>query len=59
MHNPEYISVAIEDLNAFDAELSDKIRKAPADYLPLVFSSLGSLKICSAYLIIFIFICGF
>lgn len=36
VHNQEYLSVAIEDLDAFDAELSDKIRKLPADYLPMV-----------------------
>ncbi|MQL98590.1 hypothetical protein Taro_031301 [Colocasia esculenta] len=35
VHNREHLTVAIEDLDAFDAELSDKIRKLPADYLPL------------------------
>ncbi|KAK1323008.1 hypothetical protein QJS10_CPA02g01234 [Acorus calamus] len=32
---PNELSVAIEDLSAFDPELSDKIRRSPADYLPL------------------------
>jgi DNA replication licensing factor MCM5 len=36
VHNRDHVTVAIEDLDAFDAELSDKIRKSPADYLPLV-----------------------
>uniref|UniRef100_A0A0D3FBM1 DNA replication licensing factor MCM5 n=4 Tax=Oryza TaxID=4527 RepID=A0A0D3FBM1_9ORYZ len=35
VHNRDHVTVAIEDLDAFDAELSDKIRKSPADYLPL------------------------
>ncbi|XP_072953307.1 DNA replication licensing factor MCM5 [Typha angustifolia] len=35
VHNPEHLTVAMEDLDAFDAVLSDKIRKSPADYLPL------------------------
>lgn len=36
VHNRDHVNVAIEDLDAFDAELSDKIRKSPADYIPLV-----------------------
>lgn len=36
VHNRDHVTVAIEDLDAFDAELADKIRKSPADYLPLV-----------------------
>jgi DNA replicative helicase MCM subunit Mcm2 (Cdc46/Mcm family) len=36
VHNRDHVTVATEDLDAFDAELSDKIRKSPADYLPLV-----------------------
>uniref|UniRef100_A0A0D9V1H3 DNA replication licensing factor MCM5 n=1 Tax=Leersia perrieri TaxID=77586 RepID=A0A0D9V1H3_9ORYZ len=35
VHNRDHVTVTIEDLDAFDAELSDKIRKSPADYLPL------------------------
>ncbi|ERN10340.1 DNA replication licensing factor MCM5 [Amborella trichopoda] len=35
VHNSNYLPVAMEDLDSFDAELSDKIRKLPADYLPL------------------------
>uniref|UniRef100_A0A0D9VM69 DNA replication licensing factor MCM5 n=1 Tax=Leersia perrieri TaxID=77586 RepID=A0A0D9VM69_9ORYZ len=35
VHNRDHVTVAIEDLDAFDAELADKIRKSPADYLPL------------------------
>ncbi|KAJ6819763.1 DNA replication licensing factor MCM5 [Iris pallida] len=35
IHNPDHVTVAMEDLDAFDANLSDKIRKLPADYLPL------------------------
>uniref|UniRef100_A0A0E0LBT0 DNA replication licensing factor MCM5 n=1 Tax=Oryza punctata TaxID=4537 RepID=A0A0E0LBT0_ORYPU len=35
VHNRDHVTVAIEDLDAFDTELSDKIRKSPADYLPL------------------------
>ncbi|KQK01163.1 DNA replication licensing factor MCM5 [Brachypodium distachyon] len=41
VHNRDHVTVAIEDLDAFDAELADKIRKAPADYLPL-FETAGS-----------------
>ena len=36
MHNRDHVTVAIEDLDAFDAELADRIRKAPTNYLPLV-----------------------
>nr|CAD1827796.1 unnamed protein product [Ananas comosus var. bracteatus] len=36
VHSPDRLTVAMEDLDAFDALLSDKIRKSPADYLPLV-----------------------
>lgn len=36
VHNPDYLTIAMEDMDAFDAELADKIRKLPADYLPLV-----------------------
>ncbi|KAG0479580.1 hypothetical protein HPP92_010438 [Vanilla planifolia] len=35
VHNPDHLTVAMEDLDAFDADLADKIRKFPADYLPL------------------------
>ncbi|KAG9456246.1 hypothetical protein H6P81_000754 [Aristolochia fimbriata] len=35
VHNPKFLLVAIEDLEAFDPELSEKIRRAPSDYLPL------------------------
>lgn len=35
VHNHNSLLVAMEDLHSFDAELSDKIRKLPADYLPL------------------------
>uniref|UniRef100_A0ACD5ZC25 Uncharacterized protein n=1 Tax=Avena sativa TaxID=4498 RepID=A0ACD5ZC25_AVESA len=41
VHNRDHVTVAIEDLDAFDAELADRIRKAPADYLPL-FETAGS-----------------
>ncbi|TVU27892.1 hypothetical protein EJB05_19393 [Eragrostis curvula] len=48
VHNRDHVTVAIEDLDAFDAELSDKIRKSPADYLPLFETAaaevLGSLR---------------
>eukprot|EP01018_Ginkgo_biloba_P039628 Gb_09107 [translate_table: standard] len=35
LHNPNFLQVATEDLDSFDGELSEKIRKTPADYLPL------------------------
>ncbi|XP_008784797.2 DNA replication licensing factor MCM5 [Phoenix dactylifera] len=35
VHNTDHLTVAMEDLDAFDAVLSDKIRKSPAEYLPL------------------------
>ncbi|XP_010942148.1 DNA replication licensing factor MCM5 [Elaeis guineensis] len=35
VHNPDRLTVAMEDLDAFDAVLSDKIRKSPAEYFPL------------------------
>eukprot|EP00253_Pinus_taeda_P000575 PITA_00575 len=35
VHNPKFLPVAIEDIDSFDAELSEKVRKAPADFLPL------------------------
>ncbi|KAG6499285.1 hypothetical protein ZIOFF_039042 [Zingiber officinale] len=35
VHNPDHLTVAMEDLDDFDTVLSDKIRKLPADYLPL------------------------
>ncbi|KAI4984048.1 hypothetical protein ZWY2020_040901 [Hordeum vulgare] len=38
VHNRDHVTVAIEDL---DAELADRIRKAPADYL-LLFETAGS-----------------
>ncbi|KAM3224136.1 hypothetical protein ACQJBY_057506 [Aegilops geniculata] len=41
VHNRDHVTIAIEDLDAFDAELADRIRKAPADYLPL-FETAGS-----------------
>ena len=46
VHNRDHVTVAIEDLDAFDAELSDKIRKSPADYLPLVRWFLRVFVIC-------------
>lgn len=36
LHNPKYLLVDIEDLDAFDADLVAKLRNSPADYLPLV-----------------------
>ncbi|RWW55493.1 hypothetical protein BHE74_00037871 [Ensete ventricosum] len=35
VHSPDHLTVAMEDIDAFDAVLSDKIRKFPADFLPL------------------------
>ncbi|KAK6942251.1 MCM, AAA-lid domain [Dillenia turbinata] len=35
VHNPKYLLVDMEDLNAFDADLPSKLRSSPADYLPL------------------------
>ncbi|KMZ60966.1 DNA replication licensing factor [Zostera marina] len=35
VHNPDHLTVAIEDLQAFDAGLSDKIRRSPVEFLPL------------------------
>jgi DNA replication licensing factor MCM5 len=36
LHNTTYLQVAIEDIDYYDNELSEKIRRTPADYLPLV-----------------------
>uniref|UniRef100_A0A0E0LUU6 Uncharacterized protein n=1 Tax=Oryza punctata TaxID=4537 RepID=A0A0E0LUU6_ORYPU len=35
IHHRDHVTVTIDDLNAFDVELSDKIWKLLADYLPL------------------------
>ncbi|KAI4344243.1 hypothetical protein L6164_011491 [Bauhinia variegata] len=35
VHNPKYLLIDMEDLDAFDADLPAKLRSAPADYLPL------------------------
>ncbi|KAK6944391.1 MCM domain [Dillenia turbinata] len=35
VHNPKFLLVNMEDLNAFDADLPSKLRSSPADYLPL------------------------
>ncbi|WOK96282.1 DNA replication licensing factor MCM5 [Canna indica] len=35
VHNPDRLTVAMEDLDAFDGVLADKIRKLPTDFLPL------------------------
>lgn len=35
VHNPKYMLVHMEDLDAFDAELPAKLRSSPADCLPL------------------------
>lgn len=32
------VSVALEDLSSFDAQLADKLTRLPAEYLPLVSS---------------------
>ncbi|PKU64318.1 DNA replication licensing factor MCM5 [Dendrobium catenatum] len=39
VHNPDHLTIAMEDMNSFDADLADKIRKLPADYLPLLESA--------------------
>lgn len=36
VHNRRFLTVAIEDLESFDPQLSEKIRRLPADFLPLV-----------------------
>lgn len=36
VHNPKFLLVDMEDLDAFDADLPAKLRSNPADYLPLV-----------------------
>jgi hypothetical protein len=51
VHNRDHVTVAIEDLDAFDAELSDKIRKSPADYLPLVCCLLNFILVISAHIV--------
>lgn len=35
LHNPLFLQVAMEDLDFYDGEISEKIRRTPADYLPL------------------------
>ncbi|XP_022143029.1 DNA replication licensing factor MCM5 [Momordica charantia] len=35
LHNPKFLRVDMEDVNAFDSDLPAKLRSAPADYLPL------------------------
>lgn len=35
LHNTSFLQVAMEDLDYYDGELSEKIRRTPADYLPL------------------------
>jgi hypothetical protein len=51
VHNRDHVTVATEDLDAFDAELSDKIRKSPADYLPLVrwFLRVFVIRLCCGF----------
>ncbi|VVA25057.1 PREDICTED: DNA replication licensing factor [Prunus dulcis] len=41
LHNPKYLLVDIEDLDAFDADLVAKLRNSPADYLPLFENAAG------------------
>lgn len=36
LHNPKFLRVDMEDVNAFDSDLPAKLRSAPADFLPLV-----------------------
>lgn len=36
VHNPKFLLVDMEDLDAFDSDLPAKLRSNPADYLPLV-----------------------
>lgn len=38
LHNPKFLRVDMEDINAFDSDLPAKLRSAPADFLPLVWS---------------------
>ncbi|KAI9117294.1 hypothetical protein K1719_011460 [Acacia pycnantha] len=35
VHNPKFLDVDLEDLDAFDPDLPAKLRSNPADYLPL------------------------
>ncbi|OVA12888.1 Mini-chromosome maintenance [Macleaya cordata] len=35
VHNPKFLLVDIEDLNAFDSQLPSLLRSSPSDYLPL------------------------
>eukprot|EP00250_Pteridium_aquilinum_P014180 c21827_g1_i1 orf=296-2479(+) len=35
LHNTNYLQVAMEDLDYYDGDLSEKIRRTPADYMPL------------------------
>lgn len=41
LHNPKFLLVDMEDLDAFDPDLPAKLRTSPADLLPLVHSSLS------------------
>jgi hypothetical protein len=38
LQNPNFLQVALEDLQNFDDELCERLRTMPADYLPLVSS---------------------
>ncbi|GLJ43023.1 hypothetical protein SUGI_0892890 [Cryptomeria japonica] len=48
IHNPKFLLVSMEDIDSFDGDLSEKIRKSPADFLPLFETAasevLGALK---------------
>ncbi|MCO5606155.1 hypothetical protein L7F22_060342 [Adiantum nelumboides] len=35
LHNTNFLQVAMEDLDYYDGDLSEKIRRTPADYMPL------------------------
>jgi hypothetical protein len=36
LQNPKSLQVALEDLHSFDDALSERLRRMPAEYLPLV-----------------------
>ncbi|CAK9326524.1 unnamed protein product [Citrullus colocynthis] len=41
LHNPKFLRVDMEDVNAFDSDLPAKLRSAPADFLPLFETAAG------------------
>ncbi|KAH7297734.1 hypothetical protein KP509_25G009500 [Ceratopteris richardii] len=45
LHNKNFIQVAMEDLDYYDGDLSEKIRRTPSDYMPLFESAAAEVLI--------------